>query len=518
MIISDILLRQAAQRADKAALVWDDQRMTFAELKSRVLRLANALGGLGIAKGDRVALLSSNRREHVEVVFALSVAGAVWVPLNYRLTTGEIEFQVSNVECTALIYSDDMADKVEELRNRDTSVHQWIGIGSEAEVGHRYEDLMARSSDSLPDIRVDPDDLFTIMYTGGTTGLPKGVMTTHRQMLLGTLYWTYASGARADDITLQVLPLFASGGNIMLLAQIMAGSTIYIAPKFDPEFVLRMIESERISYVAMVPSMIIFLLETPELTRHDLSSLKRIEYGGSPIPVDRLIHAGEIFSVDFQQTYGQTEASVLTNFLDGDDHRRGFSGEAPHLLESCGRSLIGYTGKVVGNDGNPVQPGEVGEYVMRGESLMSGYWKHSEATERTLRNGWLHTGDMAKVDEEDYVYIVDRKGDKIISGGANVYPVEVENVLSGHPGVLEVAVIGVPDDRWVEAVKAIVVIRPGSNLTAEDFIEYCRDKLAGFKLPKSVDFVDALPRTAYGKVQRSLLREPYWKNKERKVV
>ncbi|MDP6573657.1 MAG: long-chain-fatty-acid--CoA ligase [Rhodospirillales bacterium] len=517
MIVSDIVLRQAVQCPDKVALVWDGQPMTFAELKSRVLRFANALSALGIAKGDRVALLSTNRREHVEVVFALSVVGAVWVPLNYRLTAREIEVQVSNVECSAFIYGDDMADKAEELRDRDTSIRQWIGIGAKAAIGHRYEDLMAKSSDSLPQIRVEPDDLITIMHTGGTTGLPKGVMTTHRQLVLGALYWSYGSGARSDDKMLQVLPMMASGGNIMQLAQLMVGSTIHIAPRFDPEQVLRLIESERITYLPVVPSMIIFLLESPELTKHDLSSLKRIEYGSSPIPVDRLMRAGEVFDVDFQQTYGQTETSVLTNYLDGDDHRKGFSGEAPHLLESCGRCLLGYSGQVVDDDGNPVQRGEIGEYILRGESMMSGYWNLREVSERTLRGGWLHTGDAAKMDEEGYVYIVDRKVDKIISGGENVYPVEVENILSAHPGVLEAAVIGIPDERWVEAVKAIVVARPGLDLKAQDIIGFCRDKLAGFKIPKSVDFMDALPRTAYGKVRRSLLREPYWKSRERKI-
>jgi long-chain acyl-CoA synthetase len=323
-------------------------------------------------------------------------------------------------------------------------------------------------------------------------------------------------GARTDDVALQVLAQFHAGGNMYFMQQLLVGSTIFLHNQFDPDAVLRTIERERISFTGLVPSMLIFLLESDLIGKADVSSLGRIQYGASPVPVDRLAGGLEVFNADFQGIYGQTEAAVFVTHLSGDEHRRALAGEGG-LLESCGKPSIGYEIMIADGDDNKLGAGEIGEVLIRGDSVMSGYWNRPEATEQTLRGGWLHSGDMGRTDEDGYIYIVDRKNDLIVSGGENVYPAEVENFISAHPEVMEVAVVGVPDERWVESVKAIVAARPGSDLAEGDIIEFCRGKLGGFKIPKSVDFVDELPRTPTGKVKKNVLREPFWEGHGRRV-
>ena len=521
MINSDILWHHAARRPDKAAIIWDAKTYTYADLATRVRRLANALVGIGIGKGERVAILSTNCVEYTETVFALSEIGALWVPLNYRLTPSEIGVIVGGVECSAIVYSADLLETVEALRDDGGDIRHWICIGDGtkigAKIGESYDGLLDAASDARPPRRAQPDDLFAIMHTSGTTGLPKGAMVTHRQMLQGFAYSVMEYGARADEIALHLLAQFHAGGNKYFMQQFLAGSTIFLQDQFDPDAVLRTIERERISYAGLVPSMLIFLLESDLIGAADVSSMGRIQYGASPIPVDRLARGLEVFDADFQGIYGQTEAAVFVTHLSGDEHRQALAAGGGGLLESCGKACIGYEIAIADDADNMLEPGTVGEVLIRGDSVMSGYWNRPDATERTLRGGWLHSGDMGRMDEDGYIYIVDRKNDLIISGGENVYPAEVENFISAHPEVIEVAVIGVPDDRWVEAVKAIVAVRPGSNLAEADIVEFCRGKLGGFKIPKSVDFVDELPRTPTGKVKKNVLREPFWEGHGRSV-
>ena len=517
MINSDVLWHHAARRPDKAAIVWDGRTYTYADLAARVRRLANGLVGLGVGKGDRVGLLATNCVEHAETVFALSEIGALWVPVNYRLTPSEVGVIVNGVECSAMVYSADMLETVEALRDDGASVRRWIGIGDGAAIGESYDGLLDKASDAAPPRRAAPDDLFAIMHTSGTTGLPKGVMVTHRQMMQGFAYSVMEYGARPDEVALQVLAQFHAGGNMYFMEQFLVGSTIFLHDHFDAEAVLRTIERERISYAGLVPSMLIFLLESEVIGKADLSSLRRIQYGASPIPVDRLARGLEVFDADFQGIYGQTEAAVFVTHLSGGEHRRALQAGGGGLLESCGKPCIGYEVMIADGEDNALEPGAVGEVLIRGDSVMSGYWNRPDATERTLSGGWLHSGDMGRMDEDGFIYIVDRKNDLIISGGENVYPAEVENVISAHPEVVEVAVVGVPDERWVEAVKAIVAVRADGGPAEAEIIEFCRGKLGGFKIPKSVDFVAALPRTPTGKVKKNVLREPYWQGHGRRV-
>lgn len=509
MIVSDIVRHHALHTPDREALVCAGRRYTCRDLENRVHCLANAFLGLGLGHGDRVALLCTNRAEHIEVMFALAAIGAVWVPLNFRLTAVELAYIVDNAEAKSVVYSTDLMASVEDLRDQVRDVDNWVGIGEGSVLGHNYEELLSAGCESLPEGSVVSDDLAAIMYTSGTTGKPKGAMLSHRQLLHGATGIALQGGARADETALQVIPQFHAGGNCTQLAQLLVGSRIVVAPRFDPDLVFLLVEQERVSYICFVPSMLIFLIEEPGLDRCDFSTLTRIMYGGSTIPSDRLARTLETFSAGFQQVYGQTEAGVLSALLNADDHRRAFFDGGTHLRTSCGREVVGFQMSIARDDGSEVADGEVGEIRIRGDAVMSGYWKRPQETKRTLRDGWLNTGDLGRRDSEGYFYVVDRKVDMVVSGGENVYPVEVEGVISSHPAVLEVAVIGVPDPRWVEAVTAVVVIRPGAVARADDIISHCRFQLASFKTPKHVLFADALPRTPSGKVKKNELRKRY---------
>jgi acyl-CoA synthetase (AMP-forming)/AMP-acid ligase II len=347
------------------------------------------------------------------------------------------------------------------------------------------------------------------MYTSGTTGRPKGVMLPHDRFLSGTLLSSLGLKITENDVKLQVIPQFHAGGQIYQLSHLACGSTIVVCPKFEPELVLRLIESQPVTTVGLVPSMLVALLESPAVHRTDFSRLRRVMYGGSSIPEDRLARALELMRADFSQTYGQTEAGVLVSILDEADHRLGLK-KNPEILRSCGRAILGYDIRLEGG-------GDLGEMHVRSSSLMSGYWGRADATASTVVDGWLLTGDVARRDDEGRFYIVDRKKDMIVSGGENIAPAEIEGVLSRHEDVLDVAVIGVPDDRWGEAVKALVVLRPGRAPQPKELTEFCRGSLGGYKIPKSIEFVDGLPRNASGKILKAQLRDPYWQGQERKV-
>ena len=517
MILSDVVAHHSERFRNKTAVVFGERRFTYRELYERVLQLANSFRGLGLSRGDRVGVLCTNRKEYIESVFAIAEAGLVWVPLNFRLTASEVGFIVGDAQCAAVIYSDDLNQIAEEALKYVTSVRVWIGIGPNPVQGIRYEDQFASVMATRIEDRPNGADLASIMYTSGTTGKPKGAILTHRQLLSGMSLTAIATGAKADDVSLQVIPQFHAGGNMAQMAEILVGATTVVAPAFDPESIIRLIETERVSVTCIVPSMLVFLLEYEGLSAERVKTLTRVLYGGSAISPDRLTRALRIFDAEFQQVYGQTEACVFATILTGQDHTIGLQPGQNGLLLSCGREALGYEVNIVDNEGQQLGNHEIGEVAIRSDSVMQGYWNLPAATAKALRDGWLFTGDLGYRDDAGYFYIVDRKVDLIISGGENVYPAEVENTISAHPLVLEVAVIGVPDPAWGEAVKAIVVTRNQAAISETEIIEFCRGKIARFKTPKSIDFAASLPRTPSGKIIKGELKKPYWGDKGRAV-
>ncbi len=506
MIVPDFLWQNERYRPDKIAVIHDDRQFTYADVARRTRRFANTLRTLGIGHGDHVAVLSTNTAEHVEIVFAIVSIGAVWVPINTRLAVPEINFIVEDSEAIALVYSVDMAAAIAEAKPVCSRVQHWIGVGPGIDGDLSYEKLLENASEDSYPHAPSTDDLFTIMYTSGTTGRPKGVMLTHEAFYNGTVYSSLSLNAKEDDVKMAAIPQFHAGGQIYQLCFIAVGATIVVLPKFVPTEVFRLVELHKVSAVSFVPAMLMSLLEAPELKSADMSTLKNIIYGASPIPADRLSAIMDIIPADYRQAYGQTECGILMTFLNEKDHRRGKSVK-PALLTSAGRPGIGYRVELFDDNMNEVPVGVVGESAVHSGTLMRGYWKRPEATAKTLVNGWLLTGDLGWRDEDGYIYLVDRKSEMIISGGENVYPVEVENILSSHPDVLDVAVFGTPHPKWGEAVTAAIVLR-GPNTVSEDImIDFCRGKLGGFKIPKSVKFVESLPRNASGKLQKNVIRQ-----------
>jgi acyl-CoA synthetase (AMP-forming)/AMP-acid ligase II len=355
------------------------------------------------------------------------------------------------------------------------------------------------------------------MYTSGTTGRPKGAVLTHAAVRANAEQFRTALSIGEADRVLVAMPLFHVAATILMALPIAAGATLRLVEGFDPSACARIIDDENITCAPLAPTMIQALLAGGAgLEGRRFASLRTVVYGASPIAESTLRQAMSVFDCDFVQGYGQTEAGGALTVLGADAHHRALAGE-PHLLRSCGRAMDGTEIAVIDGDGRPLPTGEVGEIVARGPQLMRAYWNRPEATAEALRGGWLHTGDAGRLDDEGFLYLADRIKDMIISGGENVYPREVEDVIAALPEVADVAVIGVPDDRWGEAVKAVIVPAPAATLTAEALIAWCRSQLAGYKAPRSVDFVDALPRNASGKVLKTVLREPYWAGHNRRV-
>ncbi|MCI0660685.1 MAG: AMP-binding protein, partial [Acidobacteria bacterium] len=408
------------------------------------------------------------------------------------------------------------------FRSELHGINNYIAIGG-AEGFADYETLIAKHivDETTPpmDTEASEDELAGLFYTSGTTGLPKGVMLSHRNLWMNALHSFATRAPEPHSIFLHAAPMFHLATFPALINITLSGGTHAIMPKFDIKVLMETIERERVTSTVLVPTMINFLISHPEIGKYDLSRLRRITYGASPMPVELLKRAMKTFpGCEFIQGYGQTESSPLLTALLPEEHITDGPEHITRRLASCGRPVIGVEVEVVNGEGKRIKPGEVGEVIARGPNVMMGYWKRPEETETTLRGGWLHTGDMATIDEAGYIYLVDRKKDMIISGGENVYSTEVENVIYQHPAIREAAVIGVPDEKWGEAVKAILTIRPGASLTECELIEFCAAKLADYKVPKSVEIREGeLPKSGTGKILKKELREPYWRGRTRQI-
>lgn len=508
MYLTAGLHRSLQRHPDKTATVDGDRRQTFRALASRVARLAGALGDLGVRRGDRVAILALNGDRYIETALAVWWAGAVLNPVNTRWTPGEMAYALKDCGASVLFVDDGFALMARGLAQDVPALRNTVHMGTKPTQTHwlDYESLIAGTA-PVEDVRCDATELAAVLYTGGTTGFPKGVMLSHANL------WAALVGRMAEVpnpgefVTLLTAPLFHVAGLGRMLGQTIVGGTSVTFPAFNAESVLGAIATERITDVVVVPSMLQMLLDSPAFGQADLGSLQRILWGAAPITVPLLERALQAFpGVEFIHAYGMTETAASVSV-----HRIGSTAveRESGRFRSAGRAGFSTEIRIADDDGNELPRGTPGEILVRGPVVMMGYWNRPADSAQALRGGWLHTGDGGTMDEEGYLYVVDRLKDMVITGGENVYPAEVEGVLGSHPGVAASAVIGIPSEKWGETVHAVVVLRPGVNTSAQDLLEHCRKHLAGYKCPKSLEFHKALPLSAAGKVLKGELRKAW---------
>lgn len=518
MVLQDLCRRSAKFNPHKTAVVSKENRFTFGEFYERTNRIAQGLIGLGVKKGDRIAVLMNNGHQYIELYFAIPKTGGIITPLNYRLAGQELSWIVNNAEASVLIFQENYLPAVEAIKSELKCVKCYICTEGSHSGTMNYGKLISQSSAKEPEVDVHDDDVVSIFYTSGTTGTPKGAMLTHRNIISNCNLINVENKIKAGDVFLIVAPMYHTITPACMYAHMYRGNTNVVMEQFDPKILLETIEKEKVSHVFLVPSMINFTLDFPGVKNYDLSSLRMIFYGGSPIPVNRVKEAMAVFGCELCQGFGMTEIGpCAVSVLSSEDHLGTDLPAWEERLSSVGRNFTNVEAKIVDPDDEEAPIGAVGEVCVRGQNVMKGYWKRPEETSEALRGGWFHTGDLGRMDEDGYLYLVDRKKDMIISGAENIYSAEVENALNSHPAVLEVAVIGVPDEKWGEAVKAVVVLREGIKATEEELIEHCKQRLASYKKPKSIAFMECLPRNVMGKVLKTELREKYWKGYEKRV-
>ena len=512
--VADITTHHAEIRPDAVALHFEGRHLTFGELDRRTNRVANGLIAEGMRPQTRIAILSKNTPAFFELWFGAAKADVVLVPVNFRLAPPEVAFVVEDAGAQLLFVGADFYPLVEKLADQLKSVRRIIALDGPHGSWARYSDWLAAQPERDPGIEIAPAHCAIQMYTSGTTGQPKGAQLSHANLLRllpGAL--EHFGDWHDGDVNLVCMPLFHIGGSGWGLIGFYCGVESVLMRDPDPAAILRLIPEYRITKAFFVPALMLFLLQAPQCAATDFSTLELIVYGASPAPLDLVRRAVKAFGCDLAQVYGLTETTGAITYLGPEAHN---SGDAERL-KSCGQAMNGVELRVVDAAGKDVATGEVGEVVCRSTQVMLGYWNQSEATKRAIRDGWFHTGDAGYLDAEGYLYIYDRVKDMIISGGENIYPAEVESALFSHPAVADVAVIGVPDEKWGESVKAFVVKKPGVEVTPEDLIVFARERIAGYKVPRSIDFIDALPRNPTGKILKRELRKPYWAGQERQV-
>ncbi len=508
----------ARVRPNALVMRFEGRETNWAQFEARTNQAANGLAALGVKPGERICYVGKNTDWYFEAWFAATKIGAVMCPIGWRLAPPEVAFIIEDSKAPVVIVGEEFVEHVEKVAALLSFRPKVIALGANDRGWPIYADWRDQQSNAPPAHVVDRQDVCIQLYTSGTTGNPKGVMLTHynftflrKTMDDANLTWNRWS---AEDVSLVAMPISHIGGSGWGFQSFYFGALAVIAREFDPNAVLDFIERDRISKLFLVPAAMQIVLRNPRAREVDYSRLKTILYGASPIPLELLKEGIAVFKCGFAQQYGMTETTGTVVALPPEDHD---VAGAPRM-RSAGKALPGMEIRVIADDGSTMPLGEVGEIAVKGPNNMKGYWNLPEATAKTLgADGWLRTGDAGYMDADGYVYIHDRVKDMIISGGENIYPAEVENAIFGHPAVAEVAVIGVPDEKWGEAVKAIVALKPGAEGDPASIIAWARERIAAFKTPKSVDFIDALPRNASGKILRRQLREPYWKGMTRAV-
>lgn len=525
MILTESLSKAIKFFPQKQAIVCGEQRWTYQEFYNRINRLSHCLRDMGINKDDKVAILHPNCHYFLETYYGVAQIGAVSVPVNYRLSPREISFILRDSESRVLIAEPMFKAQIDSIKNEICKIEGILWTGKEKIDGEprnlNYEMLLYQvNSDEFPEVGISDEDLAQIYYTSGTTGRPKGVMLSHKNVMthaLGTIAELHLTDS---DVWIHVAPLFHLADAWATWAITWVGGTHILVKEFDPRIVLETIEREKVTLTNLIPTMLNLMVNNPDGAKYDYSSLRVLLSGGAPIAPEVVRKIVEMFKCDYIQTYGMTESSCYLTFSILKEPLKKLPYEEQLRFKSkTGRELICVELKVVNEQGEEIKKDEkeVGEIIVRGDNITKGYWNLQEETEKSFKNGWLYTGDMAVIDEEGYITIVDRKKDMVVTGGENVYSTEVENVIYMHPAVLECAVIGVADEKWGEAVKGIVVLKDGQKAAEQEIIQFCKDRIAHYKAPKSIDFLPMLPRTGSGKIHKKGLKDKYWEGLGKKV-
>jgi len=497
--IGGLLTKRAAMTPDREGLVCENIRRTYKQLNDRANRLANAMKALGVNHGDRVGILALNEPEYFDMYFGLGKIGAILVPINHRLAGPEIEYILSDCEAKVLVFGKEFAEVVDSIR-KDIPSKELIAIFDDApEWAKSYESVIGEASDKEPEEEGGDDDTLTILYTSGTTGRPKGAMLTHTYYFWNSVNLMSTLGMDVGETTLIALPLFHIGALAGPPWLVHGGGKAVLLRTLDPKRFLELIQEEKVNGFGSVPQLLDFLKLVPDFEKYDWSSIKVILVYAAPVPVALIKEYAEA-GIKVRQLYGLTECNTAT-VLDGKN--------AIAKVGSCGKPFSPTEVRVGDDNDQDVGPEVKGEVLLRSPNVMKGYWNRPEETEAALKGGWLHTGDVGRLDEEGFLYIMDRKKDMIISGGENIYPAEIEDSLRHNPKILDVGVIGYPHEKWGEAVMAVVAVKEGEILTEEELLGWCQGKIGKFKIPKKVIFTDAIPRTPTGKILKRVLRDEY---------
>jgi len=516
MNTTDFLSIANAICPERDVIVFEGRRWTYAQFNERVNRLAHALSPLEVIKGDRIGMLSVNCNQYMEAYFATAKLGAIFVPLNFRAKADELNHMIANAEVKILLVGSRYVDMVDSLLPQLPTIERCISIDSTSNGKLYYEDLINSSSSDESMCEIGDEDITILMYTAGTTGRPKGVPLTHNGFVYYVLDNVEPASPEIEERNLLTVPLYHVAGIQAMLAAVYGGRTLVMMRQFEVKEWMETVQREQATRAMVVPTMLKRIIDDLDFTNYDLTNLKVITYGAAPMPFEVIKKAIEVMPwVRFINAFGQTETASTIATLGPEDHiiegtEEEQEKKLKRLTSSIGRPLPDVEVKIVCEEGSMLSPGEVGEILVKGPRVMTGYWGDEEKTSQVISpDGWLRTGDMGWIDDEGYIYLAGRGDDMIIRGGENISPEEVEDVLHSHPQVEEAAVIGVPDPDWGQQPRAIVALKKGEDTTQEEIMEYCRTRLAGFKRPRSVIFVDSIPRNQLGKLLKKELREKY---------
>lgn len=523
LLVNDFLRRAAKLYPNKTAIVDGDLRMTYADYQARCNQLAHALLSLGVGKGDRVCILSPNSHYFLESYYGVTQIGAILVPLNYRLVASDHEYIINHAGVKVVLVDYDQVKVVEEIRPRLKTVQHWIVAdprpGHDVPPGWTDWDELVGSQPAgpTPSVEQDENDVTSINYTSGTTARPKGVMLTHRNCYINAYNFIAHLRIRHEDIELWTLPMFHANGWGGPFALTAMGATHVVLRAVVGADIYRLIQDEKVTFACMAPAVLSTILNFPDKAQYNITTRPRFTVAGAPPPAAFIERLEQELGWEFMQIYGLTETAPLLT-VSVPDHQNP-DGQDYQRRARAGVEVIGCDIQVLDDNGNPVPKDNktIGEVCARGNMVLKGYWEQPEETAKAIYDGYFHSGDLGVWDEFGNIHIVDRKKDVIISGGENISSPEIEDALYKHPAVLECAVVGVPSEKWGETPKALIVLRPGMTATEQEIIEFSRQHLAHFKCPTSVDFVESLPRTATGKLQKFLIREKYWQGVERRV-